>query len=116
MEPARHGPDNRSLAKGKTIVISADQVYVPSARVAFRNIAGKVVLVDTREDKMLTLNATATAIWERLDGRTIEDIASEISTIFEVSPEQATNDTLEYLDNMLNRGFLEIGQADPGGQ
>jgi hypothetical protein len=87
-------------------VIEKDKVYVPRDRIAFRKIAGKMVLVHTLEDRIVTLNDTATAIWENLDGSAVHLIASKISASFNVSEAEALKDTEEFLEYLLQRGFV----------
>ncbi len=89
---------------------SSENIYKPSQNAAFRNIGGQTVIVHTSEDRLITLNETGTAIWERLDGRTTKAIAQEIASLFEVSEGQALVDALDFLDYMKNRGLVE---ADP---
>lgn len=95
-----------------------DQRYRPSPRVAFRAIGGQVVIVPGLEQKMITLNATGTFLWQRLQGRGVDELAAELSARFEVGREQAEADTREFIDEMIARGFLEElppGEGHEGG-
>ena len=83
----------------------ANRVYLPCSHVAYRKIAGQMVLVETQEDRLLTLNETGSAIWELLDGRTVDEIAAEIHRLFEVEPKQALQDTIEFVETMEQRGL-----------
>ena len=88
-----------------------DQVYLPHPRAAYRTIGGDVVIVHTIENTLVKLNETGSAIWQRLDGRTVGQIATELEQLFEVSADQARADTDEFLDQLLARGFVEAAPA-----
>ena len=43
--------------------------YLPTRNAAYRKIGDEVVVVDTANNRMMTLNETGSAIWMMLDGR-----------------------------------------------
>jgi len=95
---------------------ASDQVYLPHPRAAFRTIDGDVVIVHTLENTLVKLNETGSAIWQRLDGRTVEQIAAELEELFEVGAAEARADTDAFLAMLLERGFVERSPApEPGG-
>ncbi len=95
-------------------MLSSDKIYKPSPVAAFRKISGQTVIVHTGEDRLITLNETGTAIWERLDGRTTQAIAEEMADLFEVSKEQALADALDFLNYMKARGLVEVEHESKG--
>lgn len=56
---------------------------------------------------MLSLNILGTEIWKRCDGKTIDEIASELVEIFEVEPEVLKNDALTFLDELKEKGYIK---------
>ncbi len=82
--------------------------YLPSDSVAYRKIGQDYVLVDIQTNTIIRLNETGSEIWSCLDGRTIKDIATSISEVFEVNEEVALEDTAEFLDEMHQRGLVKL--------
>ena len=90
-----------------------DKVYVTCERVVSRKIVDELILVPLRNsvaqmESLYTLNDVGARIYELIDGRrTARDISSFIVEEFEVSPEQARDDVLEFLDKLLAIGGIE---------
>jgi hypothetical protein len=83
-----------------------DQIFVRNRHVAFRNIAGQMVLVHSLKNLIVTLNETGSAIWERLDGRSVGEISADIVGLFDVTPDEAKSDTKEFLQMLLEKDFV----------
>ncbi|MBN2494508.1 MAG: PqqD family protein [Deltaproteobacteria bacterium] len=88
-----------------------------SDRVATRWIGDEVLLVPIRSDPgepvgLYTLNRTAAAIWELVDGsRTLADLASAICARFEVAADQALRDVLACCADLLRMGAVtQVGR------
>ena len=81
-----------------------DAVYAQDDNMVFRRIGEEVILVPIRwqtadMEAIYTLNETGAAIWELLDGqRPLAEIRDALVTEFDVSPEQAEADVLEYIE------------------
>jgi hypothetical protein len=89
-------------------VISDNDVFLPSSHVAYRKIAGQLVIVQTLEDNMLTLNETGTEIWGMMDGREVSEVARGIAQTFQVSFEDSLQDVKEFFSDMSKRGLVEL--------
>ncbi len=81
-------------------------IFQSDPKVAYRLVDGKAVLVHPIENRIVTLNEIASAIWIRLDGRTMKDISSEIQTHFDVDRETLKVDIESFMVTMENRGFV----------
>jgi hypothetical protein len=90
----------------KTVEWRRDEVCYPSENAAFRQIGNELVIVDTLNNYMMTLNRTGAAIWSLLDGRTIDDIATEITNRFDVALSQARDDVASFMTLLHERGLL----------
>lgn len=88
-------------------MITNTDILVPCAHVAYRKIAGQVVIVQPLDDNMLTLNETGSEIWGMLEGDSVLEIAEKMATLFDVSREEALADTKEFLSQMINKGLVE---------
>lgn len=77
-------------------------------RVAWQVLDGEAVLIDLDHATALGLNASASFLWQRLDGRTPDDLAAELARAFDVGPEQARQDVAEFVELLRARGFLAV--------
>jgi len=80
-----------------------DKVYKKSDSIVFRKIADEFILVPIRQnvgdlESICTLNDVAARIWELIDGKMkVKEIKDKIVEEFEVAPEEAEKDLIEYL-------------------
>ncbi len=81
-------------------------VFAPSKHAAFRKIKDTMVVVNPITRSMVTLNETATVIWEALDGTSVEKIGLRLALLFEVSLDKCTADALRFLREMEERGLV----------
>ncbi len=72
------------------------------------------VLMNIKGGSMLTLNPTASIIWQRLsDGHTATQIAAQLASEFGVSHEQASTDVNEFLEQLEAHHLIEsVGSSD----
>ena len=81
--------------------------------VAARQIAGDSFLIPVcgrpiDMENIFVLNPLAEFIWQRLDGEhTLEDIHAEIVEHFDVAPERARGDAVDFVDQLLANGLAE---------
>ena len=72
-----------------------------------RQIDGELVILDSRNERMHSLNAVAAFIFEQIDGRRTEaEIWCEVVASFEVSPDVAERDTLQCLAQLRELGLV----------
>jgi len=73
-----------------------------------RLVDGEVVVLDRKTDLVHQLNATASFIWERCDGRaTPQDIAVQLVEAFEVDAHTAAASVASTLEQLARLGLLE---------
>lgn len=76
---------------------------------AARIVAGEAVIVQPNKGLVTVLNQVGSRIWELLDtAQTPDDLASAIAEDFEVTHDQALNDTLEFLKDMFSKGLIRL--------
>jgi GeoRSP system PqqD family protein len=56
--------------------------------------------------KMHSLNLLGTEIWKLCDGRTVDDIVSELQNVFDVEPDVLREDVSEFLKSMKEEGLI----------
>lgn len=72
-----------------------------------------VVLVLPEEGELRVLNEVGTTIWQLIDGqRTLQHIADELVSKYEVSPGEARKDLRAFIDQ-LEAGQLIYWESDP---
>ena len=77
-----------------------------------RNVAGETIIVPIKNkvgdlDSIYTLNEVGTVIWELIDGKkSISQIAEEIYLTYDVTPEEAKKDTVDFINTLKEAGLL----------
>jgi len=83
-----------------------DKVYKKSDSIVSRKIADEFILVPIRQnvgdlESISTLNEVAARIWELIDGKMkVREIKDKIIEEFEVTPQQAEKDLVEYIKQL----------------
>jgi GeoRSP system PqqD family protein len=55
---------------------------------------------------MMSLNVLGTEIWKRCDGRSVEEIVSELAEQFDVEAGVLKEDALAFLSELAQKGFI----------
>ena len=78
---------------------------------AWQIVDGDAVIIDSRGNKQIhRLNPMATKIWnEVVNGFDLEQIVENLSSQFDVSNDVLTQDVNEFLNDLQNKGLLELG-------
>lgn len=88
--------------------------YIKDSNIVFRKIGNEFILVPIKQnardvDNIYTVNAVGSRIWELIDGKkSIEEIVKMIMDDFEVSPEEARNDLLVFLEQLQMIGAVRM--------
>jgi len=89
------------------MIISTDMYAARNPKVAWRIIEGKAVIVTPETSMLHELNSVGSKIWEFSDGQTkIGEIIDKIKEEFRVDDGIAKSDTLEFFQNLSQRGLL----------
>ncbi len=86
--------------------------FVKDPSMVFREIAGECLLVPIRQqaadlESIYVLNEVGGRIWELIDGkRTVAGIKDVIVSEFEVNPEEAERDLVEFLTQLSEIGGI----------
>ncbi len=76
-------------------------------KLASREVAGELYIVDIVAETLHALNPTAAFIWDCLKkGMTAEKTALRLAAEFEVTSEDAKNDTAAFLEILKNKGLI----------
>lgn len=82
-----------------------------SEDLVWRKIEGEIVILTEDGQKIHTLNSVGGAIWELADGsKNIDEIAKILTERFDVSPEQAQSDIIEFCSEMADENILQINK------
>jgi hypothetical protein len=88
------------------------KVYLKDPNIVARKIAGEIILVPIKQNagdlsSIYTLNGVGARIWELIDGTmSIEDIINSIVAGYEVTPEQAEADIVEFITKLQRINLL----------
>ena len=90
------------------------KIYIKDSNMVARKVAGEMVLVPIRQStgdvvNIYTMNTVGARIWELLDGQTtIAQIRETIVNEYEVEPEVAEPDILEFLAELEKMGAASV--------
>jgi len=97
--------------------ISGDQMPLLALRhdqVSWRAVGDEVVVLQVETGKYLTLNPSASVVWQRLaDGATERELVAALAVAFDVDPRQARDDVAQLLEDLRQRSVLTEGPAVP---
>ena len=89
-----------------------DRYFIKDKDLVTRSIAGETIIVPVRSnvgdlDSIYTLNMAGTMIWELIDGKnSVSKLIEEICNAYEVTPEEAEKDTLDFLNSLKESGLI----------
>jgi hypothetical protein len=100
------------------VPVTLETVCAPSEDVVAREIEGDIVIVPLvagicdAEDELYTLNPTAKAVWNMLDGqRTLGQVAAALIEEFDAEQAEIEADVLGFASEMTRRGILAVQAA-----
>jgi hypothetical protein len=99
---------------GPHLDASEAQVLIRSRSVVARVVAGETLIVPIRGRvgdlaSIYRLNGTGSLIWRLLESpRTIGELGAAVAKEFEVTPEIAGRDVLEFVGEMKSVGLVEV--------
>jgi len=86
--------------------------FLKESNFATRSILGETILVPIKGgvgdlNSIYVLNELGTHIWEMMDGKSsLNRIIEEICSAYDVGPEQAEKDTLEFVNSLEVSGMI----------
>ena len=88
--------------------------YAKETNLVTRDIAGETIIVPVKSnvgdlDSIYTLNEIGTLIWQLIDGKkSVSQIVDAISSAYDVTPEEAEKDALEFLNSLETGGLIRL--------
>lgn len=85
-----------------------------------RRVADETVIVPVRNnvadlESIYTLNATASWVWERLDGsRSVGELVDALTAEFDVMREEARRDVEVLVNDLQAEGLVRLADAEAG--
>ncbi len=99
------------------IAITKHTYPLPAPGVVSRVIGEEAVLVQPEQAKVKVINEVGARIWSLADGsRSVEQIGALLCSEYQVDPEQALVDTLEFLNELLERDLLLVVDSPVSGR
>ena len=90
-----------------------ERCYEKDPSIVHRNIAGEAILVPIRRnvadmESIYTLDEVGAFIWELIDSqKTVGDVKAAILNEYEIAPEEAEADLLEFLQQLQAIGAIK---------
>ncbi len=92
--------------------INLSDYPIPEKEVVGQVVDGEAVLVLPSKGKVKVLNEVGARIWELADGnRSIGEIAGQLTAEYEVDLPQAQNDTLIFIQELVDKGVLVLANS-----
>ena len=89
------------ISSGKYVVRNRDMVW--------RMVGNEAFIIDKDGTKIHQLNRVGSEIWKISEGNlTIRQIIENICNNFEIAEVQAKADTIQFVENMLSQGLVEL--------
>ncbi len=95
--------------------VTMEDICMPSEDVVARVIEDDMIIVPLvagigdADDELYTLNETARAIWQKLDGKkTLSLVAAELEEEFYSPAAKVKEDVLGFASEMIKRGILAV--------
>jgi hypothetical protein len=94
-----------------------DKFVSRSPHTAARMLGGEMMIMSVTDSTLFTLDEVGSVIWNAADGtQTLREIvAREIVARFEVDPEVAYRDALEFVEQLAQLGILRVSDEPAGG-
>ena len=89
------------------IKLSLDMCFRRSSALSEKRVAGEILLLDTNQEEIHQLNATAGLIWESCDGSTtLGEIIRSVMHRFSVAEEIVAHDVKQTLEHFLSHNLI----------
>lgn len=91
----------------------ASSCFARKGEFVVRNVSGETLLVPIRSckadlDSIYVLEGVGAFIWDRLEARpSVKELIDQVCAEFEVLPDTATADTLEFIARLETAGLVE---------
>ena len=80
--------------------------------VIMRQLGDEAVLLDLSTNQYFGLNEVGTEIWNRIgEGKSLEEIISDLVGIFEVKREECEEDVLALARELVRNGLITLGDG-----
>lgn len=92
-------------------MISLDQIVRRNEKTASRVLEGEAIVLTPTDSKIHSFNETGSRIWEFLaEEPTVRKVIAQIRSEFEVGEEQAQADVIAFLEELVAKGMVTLGQ------
>ena len=89
--------------------LTASAILTADPAIVWREVAGEVVLLNPKSDRIMGLNGCGGETWKLLDGeRSLATIATHIAEGFCADAEQVLADVVEFAAVLVERGLAKI--------
>lgn len=95
------------------VQITEDTTFVTASSAISTDLEGEAVILDTAASEYYGLNEVGTRIWTLLqEPRTFKELIGALLEEYSVDRDQCEEDVRELLDQMMEKGLLELHSDD----
>lgn len=85
--------------------------------IRWREFGTDGILLNPGSGDYFEVSETGLMIWMHVDGRrTVEEIIRELAARFDTDPEDLSRDTVEFMEELTDRGLVSIEPGPEGGR
>ena len=74
-------------------------------------IDGEYIVFNTEKESFFELDEVGSVIWELIDDSTVDQITDAVTSIFDVSREQAQEDIRSFTNQLVNNGLITVKET-----
>jgi hypothetical protein len=87
---------------------TGEKLHLKVDEVVWREVEEELIVLELSSTTYLSLNGSAKQLWLRLaDGATSEELATMLTDLYQISPEQARTDAESFLSNLTDRKLID---------
>ena len=81
--------------------------YKVLSEVSYRNVGDEIFLINRNENSVYNLNATAAYLFNEIQtGKTVEEIVSDMCSLFDVEFDTAYKDSLDLVKHLIDKKMI----------
>jgi hypothetical protein len=89
--------------------ITNSTLFKRSPELVFTDLDGETIMMSLENNSYYGLNPVATRIWELLsEPKSLENIVDELTSEYDITPEQCKNEVIVFLEEMINKKTINI--------
>ena len=107
MAIVNRGAEQRNIGQSDAPPNRAQPILRRSERIAARTLDGQAFIVVIDTQNLHALNDVGSFVWDRLEGKTQNEVTTEVCEVFAVEWQEASKDVANFLSELTELGAVE---------